>query len=507
MKVIRGSRKHHYMVRGSILLVTAVLVWAVMGCTDVYPTEYQLTISSTAGGSVVSPREEISTHMKGTQVTLIAVPDDGYRFVRWTGDVGTFGDVERAQIVITIRRDYSITAEFEKMPEYHLTVSATVGGRIIKPKQVMSTYKGEQVVDLEADEDVGWGFVNWTGNVSTVATVNAAVTTIIVDGNYSIRANFEKEEAVNITDADLEAAIKKATHIFDRPLYPSDLKRLTSLEAEAKNVSDLTALEYCTGLTNLRLHDNQIDGISPVANLTSLTYLYLSANQIDDISPLTNLTSLRHLDLSGNQIDDISPVANLTSLTYLYLSANQIDDISPLANLTSLKKLYLSTNQIDDISPLANLTSLKDLYLSGNQITDISALASLTSLGQLYLSGNQITDISALASLTSLRELYLSGNQITDISALATHRSLTDLSLGGNQIDDISPLANLSNLTLLNLSTNQISDIQPLVDNAGLLQGDKVYLYNNPLGYSPLSYSYASTCIAQLEMRGVIVEW
>ena len=463
MKVIFGSRKHHYVLRASIFLITAVLVWAMTGCTAVYPTEYKLTISSTTGGSVVSPREGTSTHAERTRVTLIADPDDGYRFVSWTGDVGIISDVKSAQTVITIRGEYSIIAEFEKIPEYYLTVSFTVGGRVIKPKEGMSIYKGEKVVELEAHEDVSYGFVNWTGNVSTVDNVNAAVTTIRMDGNYSIRANFEKEEAVNITDTDLEAAIKAATRISDRPIYPSDLKRLTSLEAEAKNVSDLTVLEYCTSLTKLCLYDNQID--------------------------------------------DISALASLISLKYLYLSANQIGDISPVANLTSLRELYLSINQIDDISPLANLTSLRELCLSGNQITDISALASLTSLGELHLSGNQITDISALASLTSLGELYLSGNQITDISPLASLRSLRDLSLGGNQIDDISPLANLSNLTLLNLSNNQISDIQPLVDNAGLSQGDKVYLYNNPLGYSPLTYSYVSTYITQLEVRGVIVEY
>jgi Leucine-rich repeat (LRR) protein len=465
MKIILGSRKCHYMVRASIFLITAVLVWVMMSCTTVYPTEYILTISSTIGGSVVSPREGTSTHAERTLVTLIADPDDGYRFVSWTGDVRTINDVHDASTKITMNGKYSITANFEKMPEYHLTVSSTIGGRVTKPREGMSTYKGEKVVELEAHENVSYGFVNWTGNVSTVANVNAAVTTIRMDGNYSIRANFEKEEAVNITDTDLKAAIKTATRISDRPIYPSDLKRLTSLKAEAKNVSDLTALEYCTDLTRLYLHDNQIDDISPVANLTSLTYLDLSGNQIDDISPVANLTRLTYLDLSGNQIDDISPVANLTSLTYLYISGNQISDILPLASFTSF-------------------TSLRELYLSGNQISDIWPLAGFTSLTCLYLSSNQISDISPLASL----------------------RGLSDLSLGGNQIDNISPLANLSNLTLLNLSNNQINDIQPLVDNPGLSKGDKVYLYN-ALSYSALIYGYVSTYIAQLEVRGVIVEY
>ena len=46
----------------------------------------------------------------------------------------------------------------------------------------------------EADE--GYRFVNWTGDVGTIANVNAASTTITMNGDYSITANFEEEEAV-----------------------------------------------------------------------------------------------------------------------------------------------------------------------------------------------------------------------------------------------------------------------------------------------------------------------
>jgi Leucine-rich repeat (LRR) protein len=485
MKVIPGSRKQHYLVRASFFLITAVLVWTMMGCTTAYPTEYKLTISSTIGGTVVIPDEETSAHTEGTRVVLLAKPDDGYRFVSWTGDVGTIGNVHSAQTQIRIRGDCSVTAEFEEIPVYHLAVSTTVGGEVVKPGAGMFTYDGGSVVKLEAHEYVSYGFVNWTGNVKTIANVNAAVTTITMDGNYSIRANFEGEAAVNITDTGLEEAIRVATRISDRPVYPSDLKRLASLEAEARNVSDLTALEYCTGLTRLCLCDNQIDDILPVANLTGLTYL----------------------DLSGNQIGDMSPVANLTGLAYLDLSGNQISDVSAVIRLARLRQFYLSGNHIGDILALASLTGLRELYLSHNHISDISVVASLTGLRELYLSHNDISDISVLGSLTGLRDLHLSNNHISDVSALTSLTSLRDLSLGDNQIDDISPLANLSNLTLLNLSGNQISDIQPLVDNPGLSQGDRVYLYDNPLSYSPLTFSAVGTCIAQLEVRGVIVEY
>jgi hypothetical protein len=77
-------------------------------------TEYTLTVSSTAGGSVTSPGEDTFTYQEGTVVNLVAAADDGYEFTKWTGGVATIADVNAATITITMNGDYSITANFEE---------------------------------------------------------------------------------------------------------------------------------------------------------------------------------------------------------------------------------------------------------------------------------------------------------------------------------------------------------------------------------------------------------
>jgi len=47
------------------------------------------------------------------------------------------------------------------------------------------------VVDLVAAPDADYQFVNWTGNVSTIADVEDATTTITMQDDYDITANFE----------------------------------------------------------------------------------------------------------------------------------------------------------------------------------------------------------------------------------------------------------------------------------------------------------------------------
>ena len=74
--------------------------------------------------------------------------------------------------------------------QYNLTVSSTEGGEVIEPGEATFTYDGGTLVNLVAEADEGYQFVNWTGNVSAIADVNADATTITMNGDYSITANF-----------------------------------------------------------------------------------------------------------------------------------------------------------------------------------------------------------------------------------------------------------------------------------------------------------------------------
>ena len=506
MKTILSSRRHHYVARVSIFLVTVALVAGMVGCTAI-PVQYKLTISSTTGGSVIVPGEGASVHNKGVAVWLVAEADEGYRFVRWEGDedsIANIGDVTDFSTRVTMNGDYRIAAEFEKIPEYVLTISSTPGGSVTTPGEGTHTYNATKVVSLVAGPDVGYGFVKWSGDVDTIADVNADRTEITMNGDYSITANFTAEEAVTFNDPNLEEAIGAAidADIDERSIYPSDLKGLESLHADQRNISDLTGLEHCSDLVRLYVDRNNIDDISPLASLTNLAWLYLYDNQVDDISPLASLTNLTWLYLHDNQIGDISPLANLANLTRLYLDRNDIGDISPLANLANLTRLELDHNQVRDISALANLTNLTRLDFYDNQIDDISSLANLTRLTRLELDRNDIEDISALADLTRLTQLELQDNRIGDVSALASLTRLERLELQGNDIDDISALANLTRLNWLELQDNQIEDISPLVDNPGLSKGDTVDLRNNPLNDISIN-----TYIPELEKRGVDVDF
>jgi len=156
------------------------------------PGQNSLTISSTAGGSVTTPGPGTFTYGPGTVVNLVAAAAGGYRFISWTGNVGTVANVTAASTTITMNGNYSITANFVVIPpiQYSLTISSTAGGSVTTPGQGTFTYNAGTVVNLVASPLGGYRFLNWTGNVGTVANVTAASTTITMNGIYSITANF-----------------------------------------------------------------------------------------------------------------------------------------------------------------------------------------------------------------------------------------------------------------------------------------------------------------------------
>jgi len=105
--VLDSSRRHYVAVFGVFLVLSALLTSA-MTCND----GYQLTISSTNGGSVTFPGEGTRSYDAGTVVELVATPDEGHEFRVWTGDTAQVGNPSSASTTITMNGNYSITATF-----------------------------------------------------------------------------------------------------------------------------------------------------------------------------------------------------------------------------------------------------------------------------------------------------------------------------------------------------------------------------------------------------------
>ena len=114
----------------------------------------------------------------GSSVQLQAVPDAGWEFDSWSGDVSS----TNATIAVTINTDTDITVVFAELPTYTLTLDKTGNGSVeVDGTPHTLPWSGEFLVDaqvtLTAVADSGWEFESWSGDItSTSATLTIQLT-------------------------------------------------------------------------------------------------------------------------------------------------------------------------------------------------------------------------------------------------------------------------------------------------------------------------------------------
>jgi hypothetical protein len=140
------------------------------------------------GGSVAAnpaPGTD-SRYTRDTITMLTAVPASGYRFDRWSGDVSD----RVTSISIPMNANKNITVTFIKT--YILTMNQTRGGAV---SPASGTYDEGASVSLTATPLTGYRFDRWSGDVSG----NINLSTIVMNANKSITANFIKVYTLNVS--------------------------------------------------------------------------------------------------------------------------------------------------------------------------------------------------------------------------------------------------------------------------------------------------------------------
>jgi uncharacterized repeat protein (TIGR02543 family) len=144
--------------------------------------QYTLTINKVGTGSVTkNPNKATYTH--GETVTLTAIPDSGWIFSSWSGDLT--GSTNPGTITMT--GDKIVTATF--IQGYSLTVNIVGGGSVSKDPDQAGFTEG-QVVTLTATPVIGWSFSGWSGDL----TGNANPVTITMSSDKVVTATFTQNQ-------------------------------------------------------------------------------------------------------------------------------------------------------------------------------------------------------------------------------------------------------------------------------------------------------------------------
>ena len=131
------------------------------------------------------------TFTAGTVVSISAVPEPlGYRFGNWQGHTGSIASVNAASTTIIMNGNYTIKAKFNSQPVVTLTILIVGNGTVSQPGTGIFNYNQDTVVNLLALPASGASFLGWTGSTGQVTNPDDAATTVTMNGNVTITANF-----------------------------------------------------------------------------------------------------------------------------------------------------------------------------------------------------------------------------------------------------------------------------------------------------------------------------
>lgn len=232
--------------------------------------------------------------------------------------------------------------------------------------------------------------------------------------------------------------------------------------ASRGDIVSLEDLKKLPNLTTLVLDRQNIEDISALSGLPIRT-LGLCGNRISDLSALEGCTGLQSLRIEHNPLEDAQSLASLKDLEVLDISFTQIDDISPIAGLP-IRELYLIETPVGDYAPLGELAVLEKFAARYLTAEGVDVVGTLTSLKDLTVYQSGVRSLDPLLALTSLENLDLNSNGLSDLSNIDRFPQLRNIGLGTNPIESLAPLAGLPMLTSVDITNSDIRDLSPLID-------------------------------------------
>lgn len=219
-------------------------------------------------------------------------------------------------------------------------------------------------------------------------------------------------DPVNIPDATLRDTITETLsttgHIVEGELKESDLAALSFLNLEGKNVTDLTGLEFATGMRALNLTGSSLSDISALSGLPALSSLELNNSAVSEgsfraVAPTLNLEAV---EVAGTGLGQAA--FDVTNPYYINAANTGIESLAGLENNDRLSGLNVSNNPVSDASALRG-RALDNLIATGTQLYDLHdvsvASGDITVTDNRQVNYNEPFDFSVFAPTAGSTEV------------------------------------------------------------------------------------------------------
>ena len=190
----------------SNLVIEGTLVGAAAQVTK-YVLNTQVLPSVEAGS--ISRDPDMDQYKEGTEVTLKATKNFGYKFKEWQDATGTVVSTE-ATTTVLMDAEKTMKAVFEQVPVYTITTKVTndeereMGSITLTPNEHKGQYEEGTKIQAVANESKILKFLSWTDeNENAGATATRELT---VNSDMELVANYEVQDFIAVFDASNTAA-------------------------------------------------------------------------------------------------------------------------------------------------------------------------------------------------------------------------------------------------------------------------------------------------------------
>jgi hypothetical protein len=179
----------------SIILFILCVVTACSSPTSAPPTYTFQASASPIEGGIITPAD--GSFQEGRQISVLATPTAGWRFVRWEGDIVSTQNPSS----YIVAKNTRVTGIFERR-EYPLNITIVGSGSVLEEVVTARNYPFQTRVKLTAVPTNGWEFSAWGGDASggqnpieiTITTETAIIATF-----RGVAPTVVTESARNIT--------------------------------------------------------------------------------------------------------------------------------------------------------------------------------------------------------------------------------------------------------------------------------------------------------------------
>ena len=366
-------------------------------------TQFQVALSSSpADAGDATP--ETGQYDEGTTLEISATANEGWRFVEWTGDhTGT-----NSTTTITVDADKNISAIYEKK-SYALTTNTsgegTVDEKIVAAKA--TDYDHGTVVELTANPETGWIFVEWQGDVTGSQNPHE----LTVDKTKDVTAVFQKKTFSLTLSTTGQGSIAKNP---DQQEYEYDT--VVELTANAENGWQFSEWQGgITGTNNpVQLTVDEGKNVTAVFMENSQSLFYLAQNGV----------TIKCEDAT------IGDTGTVNGITYTKRSASQITpgnaETTCTSSITSMKEMFFYDRNFNaDIThwDVGNVTSMEEMFkdawafnqdISYWDVSSVRGMSGMFDRAEAFNSNISGWDVSSVKNMSGMFTDTESFNQNID---------------------------------------------------------------------------------------------